>query len=62
MLPPIIRANSTGTSFYINLEPLTSDQAELGCQRRGGHLATFTTLKEQMEVGMQQQPGLSCQA
>lgn len=50
-LPPVIKANSTGASFYINLEPLSAAQAELGCQRRGGHLATFTTLKEQQEVG-----------
>jgi hypothetical protein len=56
-LPPVIKANSTGASFYINLEPLSAADAELGCQRRGGHLATFTTLKEQQEVGIPRRHG-----
>jgi hypothetical protein len=48
----MIRANSTGAIFYVNLAPLHFDGAELACQKRGGHLATFTTLKEQQEVEM----------
>ena len=49
-------ANSTKATFYVNLKEEAFDTAELACQARGGHLATFTTLKEQQEVRLAASP------
>ncbi len=40
----------TAVTFYLNTTPSTFDQAELACQTSGGHLATYSSFAEQVEV------------
>jgi hypothetical protein len=41
---------ATGISFYLNTTPSTFNEAELGCQMNGGHLAAYSSFAEQ-QVG-----------
>lgn len=43
-------APSTNTTFYLNTSKASFDQAEIACQKNGGHLATFVSFIEQYEV------------
>jgi hypothetical protein len=41
-------ANSTGVSFYINTTHGSFNEAEENCQFNGGHVATYTSVTEQV--------------
>ena len=41
---------NTGATFFLTPSAKSFEDAELACQTRGGHLATFTTQLEQQEV------------
>jgi hypothetical protein len=43
-------ASSTNTTFYLNTSKATFDNAEIACQRNGGHLAAYVDFVEQYEV------------
>ena len=41
-------ANSTGVSYYINTTVGSFSEAEENCQFNGGHVATYTSMAEQV--------------
>ena len=47
---PVYITKATGISFYLNTTPSTFNEAELGCQMNGGHLAAYSSFAEQ-QVG-----------
>jgi hypothetical protein len=40
----------TAATFYLNTTPSTFDEAEIACQTEGGHLASYSSFEEQVEV------------
>jgi hypothetical protein len=45
-----ITANSTGNRFTLYVEPRDASAAEQACQATGGHLASFASREEQLDV------------
>ncbi len=45
-----MNASSTNTTFYLNTSKTSFDNAEIACQRNGGHLAAYVDFVEQYEV------------
>lgn len=45
-----ITANSTGNNYTLRVQPLNHSQAEAACQAIGGHLASFLSRDEQLDV------------
>jgi hypothetical protein len=48
VLPPPTTASSTGATFQLLLSLSSHANSERVCQTRGGHLATYTALAEQV--------------
>jgi hypothetical protein len=44
---PRYTTRRTGITFYLSTTPASFADAELGCQRSGGHLAAYSTFAEQ---------------
>lgn len=44
----VINASSTNTSFYLNTSKASFSDAEIACQKNGGHLAAFVSFIEQV--------------
>jgi hypothetical protein len=45
-----IKSNTTGNTFTLFTTPVTQDEAQQECTAIGGHLASYATLDEQVEM------------